>query len=229
MMHRLVWIPVLALTLGLWACETDEPGESAPSAEALSGEPPLWCADDLPYATVVLSYELGENAGMGSAEDALGPPEPGPPLSGTLDVISLGVGGEIIVGFGGRAFEDGPGPDLVVWENAFWIGGDEERPFAEFGEVSVSEDGELWHAFPCDPEAASPFDSGCAGVQPRREFEICDTIPLESARIGGDAFDLAQLGLESARYVRIRDRASAGIAPSAGFDLDAVGAVYFAD
>ena len=44
---------------------------------------------------------------------------------------------------------------------------------------------------------------------------------------GGDFFDLAELGLTSARYVRIRDLSGEGAAPSVGFDLDAVGLVSF--
>ena len=46
--------------------------------------------------------------------------------------------------------------------------------------------------------------------------------------LSGDAFDLAEVGLAEARWVRIRDLGTGGEAPSAGFDLDAVGAVHFA-
>jgi hypothetical protein len=45
---------------------------------------------------------------------------------------------------------------------------------------------------------------------------------------GGDGFDLEVLGVERARYVRVRDRSTGeAVAPTAGFDLDAVGAVYW--
>jgi len=44
--------------------------------------------------------------------------------------------------------------------------------------------------------------------------------------IGGDSFDLADLGIAEARFVRIRDLSDAGGPPSAGFDLDVIGAVY---
>jgi len=50
-------------------------------------------------------------------------------------------------------------------------------------------------------------------------------LPLDAALSGGDAFDLAELGLERARFVKIQDVSGLGAAPSAGFDLDAVGIV----
>ena len=69
---------------------------------------------------------------------------------GGLDVLSLGVGGEILLGFGDRAIVDGKGADLIVFENAFWPGNDKRAVFAEPGEVAVSEDGKTWQAFECD-------------------------------------------------------------------------------
>jgi hypothetical protein len=227
MSHRISLLIIASLSCVLFACEGADSPTSPEVASPDETVESLQCQEALPYATMVVSYDLGENAGMGSAEEVLGPPEPGTPMSGSLRVLSLGVGGEIVLGFGGRVFEDGPGPDLIIWENAFWIGGDTQTPFAELGEVSVSEDGETWTSFPCDPFAENPFESGCAGVEPRQAFEVCDTIPLESAIVGGDAFDLADIGVDQARYVRIRDLAETGDAPSAGFDLDAVGAIHF--
>ena len=44
--------------------------------------------------------------------------------------------------------------------------------------------------------------------------------------MGGDAFDLADLELESVRYVRIRDLSESGRGMAAGFDLDAVGVIH---
>jgi hypothetical protein len=43
---------------------------------------------------------------------------------------------------------------------------------------------------------------------------------------GGDAFDLAALGLVEVGYVRIQDLGLGGEAPSGGFDLDAVAVVH---
>lgn len=187
------------------------------------------CADPLPYASELVSFTPGESAGFGAGElpgVVLGPPAVGPPSAGSLDVVSLGMGGEIVVGFGDRVIVDGDGPDLFVFENPFWVNGDSEKPFAELGEVSVSADGDVWHTFECDPDPAEGFDGGCAGWRPRLEYDACAAVPLTVEQVGGDPFDLADLGLGEARYVRIRDLAVSGVPPSAGFDLDAVGAAF---
>jgi len=187
------------------------------------------------YATKVISFTPGLNAGYGQEtfpEVVLGPPLQGPPSTGSLDVLSLGIDGTIVLGFD-TVIQDGPGPDFIVWENAFWIGGNSENVFQELGEVSVSEDGVTWTVFPCDSEKVEGFDAGCAGWRPRLEFDPCSMVPLVPELVGGDPFDLSDIGVPSARYVRIRDRGMAedpmkGVAPSAGFDLDAVGVVHSA-
>jgi len=142
-------------------------------------------------------------------------------------VLSLGAGGHIVLGFGERVIADGPGADFVVFENAFWPGGDPSKVFAELGEVSVSDDAETWHAFPCDRAGdGSGNFPGCAGVTPALEYDASRLIPLDPAQSGGDAFDLAELGLPSARYVMIRDLETLQAAGNTGgFDLDAVGII----
>lgn len=180
-----------------------------------------------PYASELIAYEAGEHAGYGQEqlpEVVLGAPRGGGPGKGSLDVVSLGVGGEIVLGFGERVIVDGDGPDFVVFENAFWAGGDPSMPFAEPGEVAVSEDGDRWHTFTCDPdvEGGGSAGSGCAGLEPTREFDT-ESETLDAAECGGDQFDLAELGLERAAFVRIRDLADDGDGSNAGFDLDAVG------
>jgi hypothetical protein len=142
---------------------------------------------------------------------------------GSTDVLSLGKGGEIVVGFGGNAIVDGDGPDFIVFENAFFVGSDPTKPFAELGEVSVSEDGTNFVTFPCAKDAY-PFE-GCAGWRPvfaNGELGVSSTDPDLA---GGDPFDLSAIGLKKARFVRIRDVSNAGAAPSAGFDLDAAAIV----
>ncbi len=189
------------------------------------------CPDHLPYADEVVAYRPGLGAGFGQEEMpevVLGPPAPGPPSAGSLDVVSLGADGEIVMGFGGRSIVDGPGADLIVFENPFWVGGDPDRPFAELGAVAVSADGQIWQEFPCDPQREGSFDPGCAGWRPRLEFEACDAVPLDPTVCGGDPFDLADVGLAEVRFVRIRDLAG-GSPPSAGFDLDAVGGVHLSE
>jgi len=207
--------------LSILSCGAD------PSTENLAGVGA--CLEDSPYAIEVISFEPGTYSGYGDSEMpdvVLGPPLSGPPTSGSLDVVSLGVGGEIILGFGERVIVNGEGPDLIIWENAFWLGGNPETPFAELGEVAVSVDGEEWLSFPCDPLKEEGYDPGCAGWRPRAEFEVCALIPLDPSMTGGDSFDLDDLGIDEVRYVRIRDLSESGASNSAGFDLDAVGAVY---
>lgn len=175
----------------------------------------------------VLSFTPGPGAGFGQEdfpEIVYGPPEGGGLKQGSLDVLSLGRGGEIIVGFGTNRVIDGPGADLIVFENAFAVSGDETVPFKELGEVAVSEDGETWVAFPCSTEVY-PFE-GCAGWRPVYSSADSGISPYDPAASGGEAFDLADLGLESARYVRIRDLGKIAAAPNAGFDLDAVTIVH---
>lgn len=196
---------------------------------AVSGAQVLACdgADEPgPYASELVSFSAGPGAGFGQSrlpEVVLGPPVILSPAQGSTDVLSLGRGGEVVLGFSGRTVVDGPGADLIVFENAFFIGGDPSLVFAELGEVSVSMDGQTWAVFPCGADG-----EGCAGQTPGQPHDATAPGPLDPSLTGGDAFDLAEVGLAEARWVRIRDLGTGGEAPSAGFDLDAVGAVHFA-
>lgn len=183
----------------------------------------------LPFAQSVESFDDGALAGFGQERMpsvVLGPPRGSGTSAGSIDVVSLGVGGEIVLGFGAHTIVDGPGPDFVVFENAFWVDDDPNEVFFELGEVSVSTDAATWRTFACDAGATAPPWTGCAGWSPTLRFEPFD-LPLLHDVTGGDAFDLAEVGLDSARYVRIRDLSTDGAAPSAGFDLDAVGILHF--
>lgn len=174
-----------------------------------------------PYADVVISYSPGAGAGYGQdqlPDIVLGSPEGGGE-SGSLDVLALGEAGEIVLSFDDIGIVDGEGPDLLVFENPFpgWY---------ETAVVAASEDGETWLEWPCDPDDAEGEYPGCAGVGlvwASSENGIDATDP-ETA--GGDAFDLADLGLPRARFVRIRDSgANAYDGVAGGFDLDAIAIV----
>jgi hypothetical protein len=184
----------------------------------------------LPYARSIVRYAPGPNAGFGQDElpaVVLGPPVGKGVERGSLDVLSLGVGGEIVLDFGERAIVDGEGPDFVVFENAFWPGGDASKVFAELGEVAVSDDGSTWLVFPCDTTVtAAARYPGCAGWTPTRDYDPFALVPLDPALSGGDAFDLAALGVLRARFVRVRDLSTAGSGSTAGFDLDAIGVIH---
>lgn len=195
-------------------------------------------ADDAaasPYASEVVDFVPGEGSGHGRAlmpEPVLGAPDGAQreePAAKPSQVLSLGAGGEIVLGFE-RPIADGPGADFIVFENAFYVQGDPAHVWAELGEVSVSADGETWHTFTCDAEPAEPGQwPGCAGWTPTEVFDADTLVPLDPEVTGGDAFDLADLGVDSARYVRIRDmlEETNSEADNVGFDLDAVGVVHF--
>lgn len=212
----------VALAQALSACSDADGGAKDEAEERCR-------PDDPPSRTVscIEAFEPGEGAGHGAdryPEIVYGEPVGGGERQGSLDVLALGKGGTIVVGFGGNAIADGDGPDFTVFENPFWIGGDPGRPFAELAEVSVSDDGETWATFSCRSEEA-PYE-GCAGVRPvlagSSESDASAFDPTES---GGDPFDLADLGLTEARFVRIRDLGNPGGGGTAGFDLDAVAIV----
>jgi hypothetical protein len=175
---------------------------------------PLSCRGTGPiFATHVLevAYGPGQDFGRAAMPDiALGPPRGAGCCAGSTDVVSLGNGGTIVVGFADNGIVDGPGDDFVIFENPFEFGG---ALFAELATVEVSEDGESWHAFSCD--AVEPPYGSCAGHHPvflDGEGDLADA--------GGDRFDLADLGLDQARFLRVTDRVDLDGAAGV-FDLDA--------
>lgn len=177
------------------------------------------------FASCVDAFTPGDGAGFGQESFpavVFGAPKGGGSHAGSTDVLSLGKGGSIVVGFGANAVVDGPGPDLLVFENAFYIGDHPDKPFAEPGEVSVSDDGASWATFPCAKDQF-PYE-GCAGWHP--VFAESDASALDPASAGGDAFDLADVGLAEVRFVRIVDVSDHGAEPNAGFDLDAVAVIH---
>ena len=185
--------------------------------------------DGLCAVADVVRFDPGEGSGHGSDRlpgVVIGVPDGGKTSEGSLDVLSLGLGGELIVRLSCDVV-DGDGVDLVVYENAFLVGST-GNAFAEPAEIAVSADGETFHAFSCEAPTAqvAPDDGidGCAGLAPvaaNAENGLAGVFPDG----GGDGFDLASVGLERVRFVRIRDRSAAGATPNAGFDLDAVVAV----
>ena len=184
------------------------------------------------FVTKVVSFTPGPCAGFGATEMpdvVLGPPVGAGDLKGGLDVVALGVGGEIVLSFEPNAIVDGPGADFIVFENAFYAGGRSSQPYAEPGEVSVSEDGVTWQTYECVPGTAAPYGK-CAGWHPVHSAPGNGLSPLDPATAGGEAYDLAELGMTTARFVRIRDMSSATCEGqpkpnNLGFDLDAVAIV----
>ncbi len=200
---------LVLLARGTCACGSEPSGASNDGAPVPK--------PDLPYATSVVSFDPGEGAGFGQSKlpgVVLGPPSGNGTGAGSLDVLSLGKGGTIVLGFDPFVITDGEGADLVVFENAFWPDGDPAAVFAEPGEVSVSDDGQTWFTFPCDAagDGAGHF-AGCAGVTPTEKYDARAVVPLDPALTGGDAFDLADLGVARARFVKVHDLANDGSSP----------------
>lgn len=184
-----------------------------------------------PCADRVASYVVGDGGGYQSSllpGIVLGVPIGGGQTQGSVDVVSLGDDGSITLAFDDNVIQNGPGVDFRVFENPFapTQGG---PIFAEVGIVSASADGVNFTPFPYNPSTfaglagLTPVESEPGGIDPR--------IPAA----GGDGFDLATIGLASARFVRILDPGDLINDPGnqfpetgpgkSGFDLDAIVAV----
>jgi hypothetical protein len=182
-----------------------------------------------PWLDVVREFSPGAFAGFGQTElpwIVLGPPVPGGLVQGSTDVVALGDGGSIEVSFRDNIVFDGPGDDLVIYENAFHIGSPTGELFTEYAYVEVSTDGLEWTRFPVDLLTGEGLAGRTAVLQ-----EPAD--PLDPAA-GGDRFDIGELGLDFVRHVRLIDAGAeiddvGNYAPSAnraGFDLDAAAAIH---
>jgi hypothetical protein len=205
-----------------------------------------------PFVDRVVTHVIGTGGGAGV--DALpgivlGPPRGGGAFQGSTDTVSLGLGGTITLAFDDNVIVDGPGPDLLVFENAFLpTGATTLPPFGEPAVVELSGDGVDWHAVPC-ALSEGPYHVGCAGVYlvfanaddagapsplVPSTTPIADLvgIPVDDfvapAGAGGDAIDLAAVGLFAARYVRLTASTTdrPGLMGLSGFDLDALAAVH---
>lgn len=127
--------------------------------------------------------------------------------AGSFDVYSLSPGDDatLTLGFSGARIVDGPGAELVVFENPFVIGDGPFR-FMDPVLVEVSRDGETWLAFPHafdapDPTRWSPDPRhwhGFAGITPvLLHEEDAPGDPFDAEAAGGDAFDLSDLGADA--------------------------------
>lgn len=144
-------------------------------------------------------------------------------------ICSIGMNGVIIVGFKNGILLNKEGADFTIFENAFRhasLG----RVYAEPAAIAVSQDGITFVEFPFDSSSLA----GCAGVTPT----YGDVDPCTPLASGGDSFDLATIGMDSVRYIRIRDVTSIVRDNPAhplwdptlsGFDLDAVLGLHVVD
>jgi len=227
---------------------------------ALSGTPSRAQATSDCFPDRIVSFVLGSVSSPPAFNTwqpgiVLGPPGNATPTTGSLTVMSVGHGGTITLEFTDNEIVDGPGPDLIVFENPFFCtaapvsDADPYSVFAEPGIVEVSEDGVNFTRFPFDASALSRVASLCTDKALQRQliglFGITPsftgnwTVPDDPLVFdpaapggvsghGGDAFDLATVGLSRARFVRLIDpNLPIGIPGSSeGFDLDTVVAIH---
>ena len=182
-----------------------------------------------PFPDRVVMFQRG--SGGGSGEDGLpqivlGAPRGAGRLTAGTHVLSLGQRGSITLEFVDNEVFDGPGPDLIVFENPFLAapGDNPDLGFFELAKVEVSVDGERWVEFPYDTASRK----GCAGHRPVLANAKKNRIdPTDPRMAGGDPFDLSTVGLQVIRFIRITDvQGSGGDDGAAGFDLDAVAACH---
>jgi hypothetical protein len=254
---------IVATAEGIWGTGLVLPGANTLEVEVyVSGKrrylPSGFETSGDPYADAVAGFAPGTRAGFGQSAlpgVVLGGPRAVDLYNGGLDVLSLGIGGALELEFVDNAIVDGDGVDFTVFENAFMgilpgflIG----PPFSEPAQVSVSQDGIAWFAFPCadHPVLDAPWFPGCAGVTPAladvddpatphpsipSTESFADLVGLSvlttppPAGSGGDSYDLADVGLGWARFVRIEATSfDAGLCclDNAGSDIDAAAAVH---
>ncbi len=195
------WLCRLAvgwLALVLIGCPPPDDDDSAGDDDSVADDDDITGDDDAtddddatptedPFADVLVSFSPGEGGGFGQEQlpdIVLGPPEGAGENGGSTHVVSLGLGGEIVMEFTDITAVDGPGADLLVFENAFvgWI---------ETGYVAASADGVEWHEWPCDPDDADGGFPGCAGVSPVLANPANELDPTVVDEAGGDAAPVA--------------------------------------
>jgi len=203
----------------------DQPPAEFICQDARESDPYIDCVDSFLPGDASFGHDLLPGV-------LLGPPQGAGALGGS-DVVSLGCGGEITLYFAGDGIVDGPGDDLIIFENPFALG---DGTFVEPARVLVSDDGIAWREFPCDLDAHPP--RGCAGIElvhAEGDGPGSPDDPRDLRSAGGDAFDLAQVELDRARWVRLIDVGEAYYGDrlwcageAGGFDLDAIVALHAA-
>lgn len=180
---------------------------------------------------IVYSYTWGYGQNQGQAAEyfpanIFGIPDSNArynlPSSDPYEICSIGMDGEIVVGFNDFIIVDGPGPDFIIFENAF-INPVTNKVFAEPAQVSVSYDGIIFYPFPFDSHTLI----GCAGITPTNGQNDCFNPEIS----GGDKFDFADIGIPKAKFIKIKDITNMVLSNHqhpffdpilSGFDLDAV-------
>jgi len=155
------------------------------------------------YASEVIDYSPGNGTWIyDDPQWALGGPRGLGPTDGSYDVVTLGVQGSLTLGFEENlVLADGPGADLLVFENPIQFG---SLVFGELVRVQVSSDGEHYVEFPTLCGIGGPVAS-FAAIDPALVSGFAGVTPVQAnvddpkrpgpfdGGAGGDAFDLADL------------------------------------
>lgn len=195
------------------------------------------------WATTVIDHQPGAGLDFSRYPPYAYPPSNvlGPAMTprqnDPFDVLPLGRGGSVTVGFA-VPLRDGPGFDFAIFENA------QDAYFLELAWVEVSSDGVHFLRFP--NRSLTPDPVGAFQI-PAVDTTRVDGLAGKYAAGYGTPFDLAALPddphLDKAhvRYVRIVDIVGDGTALdstgapiydpfqtelTAGFDLDAIGVIH---
>ena len=178
--------------------------ENYPNAKLLivnSFETPVCFAEDERYASEVVSVEQGATKGGSDVLSVRSNESAALNFTAGQDesnFFSLGFGGEIIVSFA-QPFSDGPGDDLVIYEDT-WSNSYPE----ESADVFVSQDGSYWEFI---------------GTADNNDL---------SGNHASTAFDLSATNFSWAQYVKVVDTTNASLHNNAadGFDLNGIEALY---
>jgi hypothetical protein len=203
---------------------------------AVSVSPSVSAVGQSVFATQVFASNTNGGAGGGifNPANALGAP------GGATAVHSLGIGGDLTLGFA-VPIANGPGADFLVGENPFRLAGSWWQTFAETMFVEVSSDGLQFARFPARyfglPVPPGPFGTvpvGAYGNLAGQHPVLAGAAGIDAQDVvdaGGDAFDLADLAghplvlgggldLGSITHVRLVDVQS-------GLSLDSAGVPIF--
>jgi hypothetical protein len=216
---------------GLWAGLVFSSLVSAASAQS-------------PFATQVIQFNQGTGGGLFDPSKILGGPTGEGLSAGSTDVLTLGEAGSAVLGFE-VVITDGPGADLIVFENGFVFGAG--SVFAELLYVEVSTDGAQFARFPTAYSGPGTPMGSCrglgGGLPVLSNVQTNSISPFDAVVSWGEAFDLAdlsghalvvggQVDLTQIHFVRLVDvpigdsDANGNLLPAAGgADVDAVAVV----
>ena len=174
-----------------------------------------------PFATQVFASNTNGDAGGGifDPSNALGAPV------GATDVHSLGIAGDLTLGFA-TPITNGPGADLIVGENPFRLSSAWWQTFAEVMFVEVSSDGANFCRFPSfyNGPAAQPGPFGTVTVG--TYGNLAGQTPVLAMNPGADAQDVVEAGGDS---FDLDDLAAHPLVLSGAVDLLAITHVRLVD